>query len=1063
MKELNSEQRAAATAAGSVAVTAGAGTGKTHMLAYRYLHHVSGQGMSPLEVVAVTFTEKAADELRSRIRSTLRREQVGSELIAEVDAAQISTIHALAARICRDFYDIAGIPPDFAILDSIDSPMWLVETLDEAVAAIDPDLIEKLGYGFLRSVMPKLLADPITSNAALSVDPETWRHALSAAAAEAAAELRESPELAEAIAVMDSAHPIEADALSGARDCAGALFRAVQSNKGIREAAEAVDKSRPDWGSAKNWPNNGTQAIRPPLKSLKQKTRDLLPRLRLELTDADLGLHGKLVLLRTAFHQANEHLQSVKRAENLLDFNDLEYYALRILNHPDGEALTHYRKRWKAFLIDEYQDTSPAQEEMMELLMQDAVRTIVGDEKQAIYGFRGADIDVFARSRQRIIQNGGGEEIPLSKTYRTHKPLVELSNLLFKPVLGSMHKGLESARDDELVTPEPYLSAARVQKPEGNAPARQRIVEVQHIAETIRSIVAAGTQIYDKVLKSTRLAAYGDIAILCRKWSPLGTALEVLSAEGIPAVNTGGGNLLETQEARDAVALLSFLAEPTDGIPLVGVLRSPFFGISDEQLFDAAAEVRGTTTWWDVIRRRGEFQNAATVLEKLLGERRRRSAADLLRMADGQTGYRAVAANLPHGQRREADWQGTIDLLARMERRGEGGLFDSIRHLGQLIAAETDVPRPQIDAGNAVTLMTIHKAKGLEWPIVFVCSLSEQGGSDKDSVKIDRDLGAVFKLDGDGFDKTEPAIYTLVQMRRKAREADEAKRLLYVAVTRARDRVYLSSCEGGKGTDRETLLPGFDAAGVIEHQIEYRAEQAFIQAPQPPDPFPEPRIVQLGSIGRVRRSIAATDITTYMTCPLQFRFRRLDGHPGAGEGFARAGTVGTLTHLALEYDIADADSLLKRYPEGDAECAAEALRFAECFRAGEKYAAFRTANTLREVPFTEDFGGVVVSGKADLVGEDFVLDYKTDDAADAAHHRFQIWVYARALKKPRGILAFLKNDEIREFGPDELDAVEEEAARILEGIRTGRFEATPSPHACARCTYRTICPSPVLD
>lgn len=1059
MKGLNDEQLKAATAAGSVAVTAGAGTGKTHMLAYRYLHHVSGQGMSPLEAVAVTFTEKAADELRSRIRATLRRENAGSELIAEVDAAQISTIHALAARICRDFYDIAGIPPDFSILDPIEFPMWLVETLDEAVAAIDPATIEQLGYGFLRKVMPKLLAEPITSRAALSVDPESWRTAIAAAAAEAAAELRASAELLEAVGVMDSAHPIEADALSSARECARALSEALISGEGIRQAAEAMDKSRPDWGSAPNWPNNGTQILRPPLKALKQKTRHLLPNLQLELGDADMELHQKLRLLRSAFHQANDRLQTIKRAENLLDFNDLEYYALQILNHPEGEALQHYRRRWKAFLVDEYQDTSPAQEEMLELLMQDADRTIVGDEKQAIYGFRGADIDVFARSRQRILETKGGSEIPLSKTYRTHRPLVESNNLLFKPVLGSMHKDLESARTDELVTPGPYLSAARVQKPDKNVPPGMRIVELEHIAETIREVIGSGTLIYDKVLKSTRPAEYRDMAILCRKWSPLGTALEVLSADGIPAVNTGGGNLLETQEARDAAALLNFLAEPTDGIPLVGILRSPFFGISDEQLFDAAAEVRNGTTWWDVVRRRPEFERAATVLRELINYRKRLSAGDLLRMADRQTGYRAVAANLPHGQRREADWQGMIDLLAQMERRGEGGLFDAVRHLGQLAAAQTEVPRPQIDAGNAVTLMTIHKAKGLEWPIVFVCGLSEQSGTDKGDVKFDRELGAVFKLESDGFDKTEPAIYTLVQMRRKARESDEAKRLLYVAVTRARDRVYLTSSEGGKGTDRETLLPGFDAVGVIEQPIEYRADKAFIRSPQPPELFAEPRLIQLDGIGRVRRSISATAITSYMTCPRQFRFRHMDGHPGAGEGFARASTVGTLTHLALEHDIADSAGLLLRQPEASDDCVVEALRHAECFRSSEKYAAYRSGDLRREEPFSVEIDGLLISGKVDLVGADFVLDYKTDESIDAEHHRFQIWVYAHAMKKPRGILAYLKNDDVREFGAADLAAAEHDTMLLIEGIRTGKYEPTPSSAACRYCSYRTVCDS----
>src|SRR5215471_2410075 len=130
--KLTSKQEIAVTAARSVAVTAGAGTGKTAMLAARYLHHVIADGTSPLEIAAVTFTEKAAAELRSRIRSELTL-AVGTERAAETDAAQISTIHAMAARICRDFYDLAGIPADFRMLDETDSDILLADWFDDVM------------------------------------------------------------------------------------------------------------------------------------------------------------------------------------------------------------------------------------------------------------------------------------------------------------------------------------------------------------------------------------------------------------------------------------------------------------------------------------------------------------------------------------------------------------------------------------------------------------------------------------------------------------------------------------------------------------------------------------------------------------------------------------------------------------------------------------------------------------------------------------------------------------------------------------------------------------------
>src|SRR5580765_6127693 len=147
--KLTPKQLAAVTSSESVAVTAGAGTGKTAMLAARYLHHVVEDGFSPLEIAAVTFTEKAAAELRSRIRSELLG-TAGPDRAAEADAAQISTIHAMAARICRDFYDLAGIPADFRMLDETDSDILLADWFDEVMSEIDPNLIKALGYSWLR-------------------------------------------------------------------------------------------------------------------------------------------------------------------------------------------------------------------------------------------------------------------------------------------------------------------------------------------------------------------------------------------------------------------------------------------------------------------------------------------------------------------------------------------------------------------------------------------------------------------------------------------------------------------------------------------------------------------------------------------------------------------------------------------------------------------------------------------------------------------------------------------------------------------------------------------------
>jgi len=187
--ELNPDQKRAVQAVGSVAVTAGAGTGKTAMLAKRYVHHVVEHKLSPLQIVAATFTDKAAAELRSRIREEMQK--TGNDVqTAEVDAAQISTIHSLAARICRDFYDIAGIPADFTLMDETEAGMRSVIWFREAVSKIDPAIIDRLGYSWLISALQELFRDPIASAEAFERGSSRWKDAIEAARHQAVLKLQ---------------------------------------------------------------------------------------------------------------------------------------------------------------------------------------------------------------------------------------------------------------------------------------------------------------------------------------------------------------------------------------------------------------------------------------------------------------------------------------------------------------------------------------------------------------------------------------------------------------------------------------------------------------------------------------------------------------------------------------------------------------------------------------------------------------------------------------------------------------------------------------------------------
>ena len=1043
--KLTDEQKRAAEAKGSVAVTAGAGTGKTRMLAERYLFHVRDQNLSPLSIVAVTFTEKAAAELRSRIRTTLLKNVTDENVIAEVEAAQISTIHALAARICRDFYDLAGISADFAVLNEVESPLWFGEKFAEAVAQLGVEVVDAIGHRRLVSLLKELLNDPMASEKALGHDPKDWPEMLEKAKAEAREALARSDEWTEACGAIEECSGLAGDKLEAIRVALTGLIGSGRTDVDVDELNSVLKGFTKKLGAAKNWAPEDLERLRKCIFAFKEKVRAAADVCGLNFGPVDDDLAARLPLLKTAFIQIRDHIAAEKVREKVLDFNDLEHYALKVLEHE--EARRHYAVRWKAFLIDEFQDTNLVQAEIIGRLTQDAVVSIVGDEKQSIYGFRGADVEVFARVRNEIVGSSDGTSITLDHTFRAHAMLVRDMNAVFRPVLGDIHQEL-NAESDESQHAAPFVRSAAVEESKGSSEQERRVLEARYIADRIEEMHLQGVP-------------YSNMAILARKWEPLNTYLDVLSAREIPAVNAGGGSLLDTIEARDVYSLLQFAADPHDDIALVSVLRSPIFAFDDKVLFEAARSLSEDSSWWDMISNRSEFSAAVDTLKEILETSKHRSAETIIRIADRLTGYSAVIANLPQGPRRLADLEGVFDVLRKLALRGRGDVFGVVRYFRELYETDIALPRPAIDPGEAVVLMTIHRAKGLEWPVVFVPDLSTGSGGGPSSILIDPDFGVAFKIDDDENAKQEAVIYGLIKARRRLRELEEARRILYVAITRAMDKVFLTSGKE-KGNDIDILRPGLEAAGIQSEVIAYDEKSTIAPAPGlPPEPA-NPSIIDVEPVSWSLTDLPVTALSVFAACPARFRWEYVERHPGVHEGAGSAMRIGRLAHLALEHGITSAAALRAFDPGAGNDEIEQAISLANTFR-GHAYKRVNDRGISREISFVEQFGPVKLTGVADLVGDDFVLDYKTDAVMEPETHRFQLWAYAKALGKSRAFIAYLAHDELYEFAPADLAEIEEEADDLLERIAKGDHPATPSSHVCKYCAYQEICEFKHID
>lgn len=1069
---LTDQQRAVVEAPVSVAVTAGAGTGKTELLAERFIAHLSRAGCRPLEIVAVTFTERAAAELRERIRRNLTRDfSDRADWLAEVEAAPIGTLHGLCARIAREHPRQAGVAPVFGVMDDLDGRGWLAERLDDILSRTPTEWYgdgDRLTFTQARAALWPLINNPILADEALLVattrdGPAQWREQTRLRLREVA----EDPAWVAAVARLDAVSG--PDGLDDARRTALGLVGRLQSEpaRAARELAEVKYKRA---GQKANWQD--ITEVRDALGVLVEgATRLAGGPLYDDVVD---GRHARrLARLRELFEFARAELAEQKRLAGLLDFADLEVAALRALD--DATVRAYYGQRWRAFIVDECQDVNPVQGRLLRRLVDcsaDALVTLVGDEKQSIYGFRGARPEVFGELRADLVAARSGQaKHDLSRSFRSHAPLVKVFNTLFAPVV----EGYRDQTAERAQAPHdgPCLELAVVE-PDDSKPntARLRRAEADYLARRVAGWLDPADPLLVAGRDGTpRPARPGDMAILTRAWAPLELYGDALAAAGIPVVHAGGGDLLATREAKDAAALLRFLAAPHDNLALAAVLRSPFFACDDHTVLALARAARDST-WWAAMPGLGAaWQRPREVLGELLEAVPREAPSRLLSRADALTGYSAVIANLPPGERRLADWRGFVAWIRDAE-QGSGEVFGVVRRLRQAANLAIEVPRPALAPGDAVLLITYHGAKGLEWPVVIAPDLGRGTPNDAGDLLFDAQLGVSLRQHADDGAVERTWLSGVLDAEQKRRAAQENQRLAYVALTRARDHLLLTTAaRGDAGSLWATLEPGL-ATGVActedREACAYQPERAVPRLPQmpPAPPAPTAEHLLLEATPIQPGELPVTALGEYHTCPHRFRRHYLDGFPteldrtpdeddADATADASSANLGTLTHEALETGADTPDAL--RSP-GTAAERDEAVALARRFRTEAVFDRVRADDDACEVRIRLQVGTLTLVGRVDRVGADYVVDYKTGRHATVEEHGLQLWAYSEALDKRTAYLADLRQVVLHELGPDRLAEFGDQARRVAEAIAAGRFEPSSGGH-CQHCPFQPGCPA----
>lgn len=1060
---LSPQQQSAVERSGQdVCVVAGPGSGKTRVLVERFHWLVDRQQVSPLRILAITFTEKAAHEIKARL---VKQFADKPQLRQQIERAYVSTLHAFCMRLLRENAIAAGLDPRFEILDERDAAAALHEcaaqTLDELFQQ-HPRAFRGLLSAW-KTIDPA--ADLIHVYEAIRVSGGSPGSLPAAPAEGNAVEWL----IASVRRMLSSSPRGTTDAQRRRLQLLDNWLRAAPE---LRTLPVGIDHFRilNEFKCDKRGLKEGH-----PIYDAVDEIRDvLLPAARAELIGLHYGPHRQtLVDTVQRFHRMYSER---KRSTSVLDFSDLEEHAIALLRR-DTQLRETVRLSFEAVLMDELQDTNPLQWELMDLVRREDRFFAVGDINQSIFGFRHAEPHVFRAYRDRIEASGATVD-QLSRNHRSREAILRAVDAVTGGLDGIEPNPLEAGREFAETTESCVEVIAAVAGDNEDA----ALLEARWVARRIREI--EGTlQVADKDSKSTRPARFSDIAVLVRNSSAVDNLEQAFREFSVPFLMNRGRAFFEELEITDLVAWLRVLANPRDEIALSTVLRSPFFGISDEALLRLKPDPRGsladgirnfdaaTAAAWqpeDVER----LQRFRSLLRDLRALREDVSPDRLLARAIDECGYEDGL--LP---RERANLDKFLHLLRTWHARRPRPLPELIDSLEDLRAAQAEPSAPANDTPDAVQVLTIHAAKGLEFPVVFVAAMHLGVRSDKPALlySAETGLGVLWRDPENGDSISDPA-HEECWKRTQEREAEEADRLLYVAMTRAEELLVLSYAErnrhGGRWPQRVAeALPSLIRRVDTPPASDFAPPAAGVV--RDPDPLPAPRLeAQFDSTASV------TALAQFQSCPRQYYLQRYlgwqpDSAPGGGLRFDPEETVaedtsGELTPTELGTAV---HSILAGLP-GDSYPAG-AHELAERFRRSELGArAARAGHAEREFDFVFTLEQIVLRGQIDLWfeegGELVLVDYKTDryDPSRVEHYAIQLRLYALAIEKVAGRLPdqawlyFLRPNEPVpvDLSPASLASAREMVARFREAQNTLSFPLHEGKH-CFHCGfYHGLCP-----
>ncbi|MGH3073261.1 MAG: UvrD-helicase domain-containing protein [Gaiellaceae bacterium] len=1105
----NPEQREAIEATGRVFVSAGAGTGKTAVLVERFVRAVCDEGADVDSILVITYTKRAAGELRARIRAELRL-RGRADLARELDRAWISTIHGFCNRVLKTYPFQAGLDPRFRELDESQAAVLSGEAFEEALASFtserQPDRLQLLttyGARGLRRMITGIF--------------ETLR----SAGRDLVLELGDRPLLDERLEELRTAAGClvdDAEATDLQRASAGALLEAVADDPRPDDLLD-LTAHRARGERAASYEEARLALEQSALDQLAIRDRDLVQ----ELLDGYASAYA-----------------AAKRRESALDFEDLQLLARDLLrDHPDirdREAL-----RFRAIMVDEFQDTNRLQCDLIDLLAEGPGERdvfFVGDEFQSIYGFRHADVQVFRERRAEA-----DTLLPLTRNYRSRPEVLSVVNHLFGSEFGAEFQPLAASGefpDPVFGTPVELLVTDKAAY--ADTGLHWRRAEAKNVARRVKELVDTGA------------ASAGEIVLLFAAGTDAEWYEEELREAGLATYRATGRGYFGQQQVVDLLSYLRLLQNRYDDEALVTVLASPFVGVSNDALLLLRRAARGPIFTGLERTLPADLDPTDARLLRAFKQRYDRLAEAAPRLSLERLCERIVADH-DYDLAVLAQWDGrrryaNLRKLARLARSYEElrgpdveGFVRFVEEQEAVGAAERDAAAEE-EGADAVRLLTIHAAKGLEFKVVVVAD----AGRDRNAPSADEILCLA---DGRfGFRVADPVSgkrhgvlgYEAVKDTRAAEDEAERLRLYYVAMTRAIDRLLISgSIDRDRTADERTpigwVLGRLDCASELEDAgeapIELEREGARVlvrvdrtQPPVEPIAEPVPAVIdddtgQLALFDAAQapplpplapalapiqalpepplhdvRRLSYSALALFDRCSYRYYVERVAGmRPARAHGTVPGQTglvateIGDAVHRLLELvDLSapaapDLEHVRGWYPAVTDEELARIGAFVAAYCGSElaqRIAALPGARPER--PFAFEHDGVLLHGRLDVLHVDgpraLVLDYKTNSLAEGTpneivdgDYRLQRLVYALAcfragLEEVEVVYHFLERPDAvvsTTFVRADVAELEAELSEAIARIRAGDFRPTPSDFVCAGCpALDVVCAGPRL-